>query len=171
MLWNRYLSGYDYSPALGLVMAGGGYPVTTMIEATLDGAAFEADSVADLPIYNWDFCFASVGNGSDLISIGGSGFNDQLVYRHSGAAGVWEQLPNTLQSRYGSGCGLVIEDGKRYIVAVGGGYVGPSDTSEVLDLDTMQWSEGEMDIVVYSINTKLKKANIQGPVFLTFSAT
>ena len=74
-----------------------------------------------------------------------------------------QELPIQLsEDRFQSGCGLVTRpDGSQYILVVGGFYSG--STSEILDLDTMQLSEGKIQINIFP----RLGANIffQGPEF------
>ncbi len=57
----------------------------------------------------------------------------------------WEYLPPTSLPRQRSACGVVtdVDTGKQYVMAAGGaGIPSSSGTTEMLDLDTLEWSEG-----------------------------
>merc|ERR1719449_363561 len=56
-----------------------------------------------------------------------------------GENSTWTRLPDALEKRSGPACGLLQDSTGRFIV-VAGGY--KSSTSEILNLDTLEWSEG-----------------------------
>ena len=52
---------------------------------------------------------------------------------------TWTRLPDTLERRSGPACGLLQNAKGRFIVVAGGFNSG---TTEILNLDTLEWSEG-----------------------------
>ena len=52
---------------------------------------------------------------------------------------TWTRIPNALEKRSGPACGL-LENTKGRFIVVAGGY--KSSTTEILNLDTLEWSMG-----------------------------
>jgi hypothetical protein len=99
-----------------------------------------------LPEELWAQCSVIVKSSSTVMVIGGWGSPRANTYIHTLGTGHWIEGPNTLTERNGLSCGVLTDDGKDYIIVVGGqdrDLSGPAlATTEILDLATMTWTEG-----------------------------
>ena len=141
---DRNLSGYDYNPTFGLVIAGGGKPELNTTEASHDGVTFEP--LPDMPRPGRHFCLLSLDPTSLLVI--GCSYSDSghdHVYRYTAGDSDWESLDGPARPRCGSGCGVVTERTGRKYVVVAGGQEAPY-SSEIFDLETLEWSIGSFII-------------------------
>ncbi len=130
------------------MIVGGANPRLTAVEATTDGVDFESD-IPDLPVANHHHCVVAVDDDT-LISIGGSAGDGRSVYRYVTGDEEWEELEaKTPRPHVAAGCGLVVVDEGPNLVLVAGhaDYPTYSNATDVLDLNSMEWTEGMYGLV------------------------
>ena len=146
MLDGRFLPGFAYNGAMGLVMAGGRY-AGGHVERTRDGVTFQA--MPPLPVELFYNCMVSVDNAT-LLSVGGANYNSSGwptnatagAYMYHSSTSEWTEVAPMSMGRYGHSCGIVDNGltGKEVIV-VGGTDSGGRDTKEVevYSISTGEW--------------------------------
>ncbi len=88
-----------------------------------------------------------VGVGDDVYVFGGKEVPRRraldIAYKLDLNTGKWRALPARLPTaRNGPFCGLAEKQGKPYIVVAGGWNGTDLDSVDILDLGTLQWSQG-----------------------------
>ena len=137
----RHWGAASAHPDLGLIVTGGGRDVNST-ESTSDGGCFRHD-YPDMGRPGFGHC--QVGDGDRVFVTGGidAGKRFEVLNLKSRTWSDGNDLP---EPRVGHGCGLAVNptSGKRSIVVAGGRHSAFRVDVDVLDLDTMRWTTGNL---------------------------